>query len=277
MPARADAPPPAQGALDDLQRRLLDSLRIDGIAVTRYDDLLTEPSFPELAADAAPFVAAAEERARAAGPAPRKKRDIIIRRFEERGEGAARHRFALDDLWVRVGVSDRVLDVVNAYRDQDTSIYNIDLWYTVPFPAADTRIGSQRWHRDPAEEHVVKLFLYLSDVDADAGPFEYVRGSPSGGRYGHLWPWSRDDRHPPEDELYAAVDPADRLTLTGPAGTVILCDTGGFHRGGFAHTTPRVLATWTYVSPAAGLARRFEVDIDGRADQLPAKVRTALA
>ena len=40
-------------------------------------------------------------------------------------------------------------------------------------------------------------------------------------------------------------------TFTGPAGTLLFCNTAGFHRGGFSTTAPRVLATATYSSPAS--------------------------
>ena len=40
-------------------------------------------------------------------------------------------------------------------------------------------------------------------------------------------------------------------TFTAPAGTLVLCNTSGFHRGGFATAKPRVLATATYCSPAS--------------------------
>jgi hypothetical protein len=41
------------------------------------------------------------------------------------------------------------------------------------------------------------------------------------------------------------------VTFTGPKGTLILCNTSGLHRGGFATAGPRVLATATYCSPAS--------------------------
>ena len=50
------------------------------------------------------------------------------------------------------------------------------------------------------------------------------------------------DRAHPEDAI---------PTFTAPRGTVIFCDTSGFHRGGFATSRPRVLATVTYSSPAS--------------------------
>ena len=46
-----------------------------------------------------------------------------------------------------------------------------------------------------------------------------------------------------------AVDPEDVKTFTAPAGALVLCNTSGFHRGGFATAKPRVLATATYARP----------------------------
>jgi hypothetical protein len=159
-------------------------------------------------------------------------------------------------------------------------LFYVDNWYTVPYPNAGERVASQRWHRDPEDEHVVKLFVYLSDVDDGAGPFEYVRGSATGGRYGDLWPWQRQGLTAISDELEDAVAPEDVLTMRGPAGTIVLCDTGGFHRGGFARTAPRILSVATYLTP--GLKgkwgrRRFDVDFEGREDALSEAARTALA
>jgi hypothetical protein len=41
------------------------------------------------------------------------------------------------------------------------------------------------------------------------------------------------------------------VTFTAPKGTIIFCNTSGFHRGGFARGKPRALATWTWDSPAS--------------------------
>jgi hypothetical protein len=42
-----------------------------------------------------------------------------------------------------------------------------------------------------------------------------------------------------------------KWTATSIRGTTILCNTAGFHRGGYATGKERTLATWTYCSPAA--------------------------
>jgi hypothetical protein len=57
---------------------------------------------------------------------------------------------------------------------------------------------------------------------------------------------------------------------------MIVCDTSGFHRGGFARTKPRALCAWTYVGSRAG-ERRFVVDSAGSMDELSPQARFALA
>jgi hypothetical protein len=128
----------------------------------------------------------------------------------------------------------------------------VDVWYSVPQPAVAERISSQRWHRDYNDKHLLKVFLYLVDVDENMGPFQYVAGSQPGGLYGNAWGWQPLGKHyPTEEELEARV-PGDAVqTFTGPAGTLVFCNTAGFHRGGFSTTDPRVLATATYSSPAS--------------------------
>ncbi len=269
----AAAQTPALGAAE---RDVVESLRRDGIAVVRYEELLPEPSWAELQSDVRPFVESTAESVRDAGPAPRTKDDVIVRRFTGGNGDGGPARFDVASPWLRVGLSDTMLGIVNAYRGESTRLLYLDNWFTVPYAGAEERVASQRWHRDPEEEHVVKVFLYLSDVDEGAGPFEYVKGSSAGGRYGELWPWASGKLHPPEDELYTAVDPQDRVTLTGPAGTMLFCDTGGFHRGGFARTSPRILAIWSYVSPTSGRTQRFEVDAAGL-ESLSGQARAALA
>lgn len=122
------------------------------------------------------------------------------------------------------------------------------------------------------------MFTYLSDVDEEAGPFEYIRASPGGGKYGSLFPWEKEEVYPPEDELTGAIDEEDFLTLTGSAGTVVICDTSGFHRGGFARSKPRILSYHTYLSDQMPhKKRKFDVQWPRGEVDLPAVSRSALS
>jgi hypothetical protein len=273
-------------ALGDAQQRALDALRSVGVAVISFSDLFDDGAvWAELEEDMREFVVATERDLPSLSQDELKAlhgKSYLIRRFRPpKGDpGGKRARLLPSNPWVRFGVSPQILDVVNAYRGHLVRLHDVDNWYTVPDPQAAERVASQRWHRDGWENHIVKVFTYFSDVDAEAGPFEYIRGSTTDGRYGSIWPWEESEVYPPQDELGAAIDEADCLSLTGPPGTIVICDTSGFHRGGFARTRPRILSYHTYLSDEAEERhkRLFRVDVSSEdAESLSSAARHALS
>jgi len=237
--------------LDAVQQDVLDRLREDGYAVLPLDRLVPQPEvWAELESDAQSFVADTEAglaQERAGGESNLGRRPG--KEFVVRGKGYG-VELGLDDPWLRLGASRRLLDVANAYLCMWSKLEYLDLWYTPPAEGGERQV-SQRWHRDFNDRRLVKAFIYLVDVDEGAGPFEYVPRTAPGGELEGLWPWRPlGENYPPEDELAEKI--ADRaVTFTGPKGTIIFCNTSGFHRGGFATEKPRVLATFTYSSPAS--------------------------
>ena len=171
-----------------------------------------------------------------------------------------------------------MLDIANAYVRMWSKLEYVDVWYSVPQPSSAQRISSQRWHRDYHDQHLLKAFLYLVDVDEEMGPFQYIPGSQPGGRYADAWPWTPlGQNYPTEEELEARIPASATHTFVAPKGTLIFCNTAGFHRGGFSTTRPRVLATATYSSPAslASLTER-SYRFTGSLAELDAPVRFAL-
>jgi hypothetical protein len=277
-------PPPDPKAytrpqLTGTQQQVLDALRNDGIAVVAFDGLFGDARlWHELKAEMDEFAAAAA--AEAAQGLSGGKKDFLIRRFP-RGKAKLPLEPAVlpsDGPWLRYAAGDPLLDVVNSYRGVKTKLVDFDQWYTIPVGAERERHASQQWHRDPEDQHVVKVFLYFSDVDEDTGPFEYVRQSAEGSKYGHLWAWGETERYPPTEELERVIPESDRMLATGPAGTLVICDTSGFHRGGYARSKPRVLATHTYVDrKVTPENRRRKFEVDWRADSLSEQARFALS
>ena len=161
-------------------------------------------------------------------------------------------RLGLDHAWLRACLSPYLLDVARAYLRMWPKLSYVDLWYTVPQPPDADRVASQLWHYDFDDKHLLKAFLYLDDVDAETGPFEYVAGSQPGGPHHNVRPWKpMGFGRVPEDEVQRAVPDEAIRTFTAPRGTIIFCNTSGLHRGGFATSRARVLATATYCSPAS--------------------------
>ena len=254
-------------------------MRQDGIATASFHELFSNEVWTDLEEDIRGFAHETETRLDEYRQRTEGK-TYIVRRFVARNTGAVKPKkakFALSDRWLRLGLSSQILDVVNAYRGKWTYLIDLDNWYTIPDAAARERVESQQWHRDPWNDHIVKVFVYFSDVDDEAGPFEYVRGSPAGGRHGELWPWTPKGIYPPPEEFEASVPALDRLTVTGQAGTIIFCDTSGFHCGGAAKTKPRILSYHTYVSPPPGKSPRFRVHWSSDGKALSPQARYALA
>lgn len=242
--------------LDDVQRHVVDSLDQQGYVVLPFSDVVTDAALCreiDLMGDA--FVADTEESLRSgAGLKVRPGKEFVARRYSF--EGAT---IAGDDPWFRAVASRRMLDIANAYLRLWSKLSYVDLWYTAPQPVDEERVASQNWHYDFDDKHLLKAFLYLTDVDAETGPFEYVPGSQPGGRYHDVRPWTPMGYGRVSDEdVLKSVPRDDIATFTAPRGTLIFCNTSGLHRGGFATAHPRVLATATYCSPAslASLSRR---------------------
>jgi len=240
-----DAPVP----LDDLQRGILAEVREQGYSLRSFHDLVSDAGhWDELVEQRDRFVAATEADLAAGGEhvKVRSGKEFVVRLHSYGAE------IGPEDPWFRVVSSRRLLDLANAYLEMWSKLEYVDAWYSVPQPKSAQRISSQRWHRDFNDKHLLKVFLYLVDVDEEMGPFQYVAGSQPDGPYADVWGWKPlGQNYPTEDELEARI-PADAVrTFTGPAGSFLFCNTAGFHRGGFSTTKPRVLATATYSSPAS--------------------------
>jgi len=98
-------------------------------------------------------------------------------------------------------------------------------------------LGSgQGWHRDSAAYTQTKYMVYLSDVGSDNGPFQYVRGSHRSEQilraifaYGYA---ANQFRFTDEEISRLTTAELGRLqTFTAPAGTAIVFDSRGLHRG----------------------------------------------
>lgn len=274
------------------QRAVVDNLQRSGIAFT---------SFETLFADAQRW-GRLVERVRAFASSSRVQEGLAIyrrelQRAQEAGGRLSREQarilkgyfirlysedetptVSVTDELLQFAVNPRLLDVVNSYFGMWGKLIYFDLWHTVPVGTQDTRFGSQEWHRDPEDRTKCRIYLYFSPVDSDAGPLEYVPGSHRGGRYSTLFPWTSPvgKNYPPQEELERRVPPLDRVACTGPSGTLVFCDTIGFHRGGISRTAPRILATWGFVTPASLHGHRFKVDWGSGGEALSAAARFAI-
>lgn len=126
-------------------------------------------------------------------------------------------------------------------------------------------MGSQRWYRDPGMKRMVKVFIYLTSVDEESGPFTYVLGSHAGGRWRRLFPQKQFGLHgiyPREGAVDRVLPKSDIKVCTGSAGTVIFCDTIGMHKGGYSLSKARIMYTSVYVAEGDVIKPKFRYPQD---------------
>lgn len=121
--------------------------------------------------------------------------------------------------------------------------------------------GTRHFHQDPEDENVLKIIVYLSDVDLESGPFQCLNASDSievmnRGRYLRR-------PVPGIEEIGRAVPPGNWVTCPGPRLTANIADTARcLHRASPPLTNDRYSMTFSYLS-----ARSYLVFADGVARQ----------
>jgi hypothetical protein len=73
---------------------------------------------------------------------------------------------------IRWGLSDRLLDIAENYLCAPVGYDGINVFFT---KADGKEAGTRRWHRDAEDRRMLKIALYLNDVDEDGGPLQVLR------------------------------------------------------------------------------------------------------
>lgn len=233
-------------------------LRANGIATIPMEQLCDRERLLELMRfverrEAVPDIAALLRGEGRVAVDTKKKSAFLVSLWEGEHILDAGHPF------LRFSLSEPVVNVVSGYLGMFPKFREFFLEVTVPVPAGTEPFASQRWHADPEDRRMVKVFLYLNDVDADAGPFTYIRGTHGWGRYRHFFPSNLQEGRRPDPALIERVIPSeDIVRATGTAGTVIFCDTSGIHRGGYATEHRRIMYTSVFTTPGGSLPKKFQ-------------------
>jgi hypothetical protein len=254
----ADHPP----ALDDLQSELVSRLNTEGVAEVELARLFSPDSWKEVAAEAAAFARETEGKLAAEPERPGESRPRqVIRRHGRAAE------LPLEDPWLQIALSPRLLAVVNAYLGMWGKLTHCNQVYKAAPPEGVE--PWEKWHRDAQDKRLVRVILHLSDVQTGADQLECVPGSTGEGPYAALWPWTPGGRRlPPAEEFAERIPDAAIRTLNPSPGTIVLWNASGLHREGFTARGPQVLWKCSYSSPASLLftERRFGVQLPERCD-----------
>jgi hypothetical protein len=152
-----------------------------------------------------------------------------------------------------------MLALAQRYLGCKPTLSSIGIRWSLPTPARPSDV--QRFHRDPDDWRFLKLFVYLTDVDAASGPHVYAAAShrARGSLRARLWT---------RQEVEGRFGAAALVTVAGRAGTSFMADTYGVHAGGVPVSQPRlilqaqysVLPVYAFRYEPARLARTLYID-----------------
>lgn len=122
-------------------------------------------------------------------------------------------------------------------------------------------VGSLLWHADNHPKEVIKIMVYLSNVDENSGAFEILNKENQGHKFSTTRVdhsrWSKHNSRIPEDQINSLVSSSyETKKLTGEKGTVIIFDNNIIHRATLCESKPRDVVTFM-VKPTHTKIRPF--------------------
>ena len=194
--------------------------------------------------------------------------DYHLRPFSEVQKDSAFAGYTVDQLLRAPHLVDffnqpAIVDFIEEAFGCVPTLYSLNAWWSFPATSA-TGDGMQRFHRDTDDWRFLTLFIYLTDVDADAGPHQLIAGSHTVAGMTRLLEGVRA-RNPTEQiigpQQSFEVDTYFRPTFSafvedqfrdstinigGPAGTVFIANTVAIHRGLMPTAKPRLIVWARY-------------------------------
>lgn len=234
---------------------VLATLREQGIVMADADRFLSEAGRAALADATSGILATANsDRVRgtiAGNEANEGKKDFLIN-LVKYAKGVPP-----DEPLLKVALDPQLLQIAAAYLEMWPTLFSIAAWLN--YPTDQPPAVSQLWHRDPEDLRVLKVFIYLSDVEEHSGPFSYIpRTQPFGAAVEQAKRCGNSQRLS-DDKVSKVFPPSAWKVCTGAAGSMILADTVGYHRGGKPTSGVRILATFTYTSATPMMTRKVQV------------------
>lgn len=156
-----------------------------------------------------------------------------------------------DDIFARFALQTPIVQIANAYLGMYTRLRYYNVWHTLVTQSGARQ--SQLWHHDREDRYILKIFVYLCDVDEGAGPFTYAAGTHLKGKMRRQPRWFLEGGVQRSDDLQMAeaASPEHWVKCVGPKGTIVLADTRGYHKGGLARERDRLMYTCMFTSPAS--------------------------
>ena len=144
-------------------------------------------------------------------------------------------------LW---GLEEKLLDIVENY----IGLPIIYQGFAMRKDFADgEQVGVRRWHLDWEDRRVIKIIIYLNDVDLDGGPYEYIDRQLTSETIKSLNYYNLG--HLSDKEMELAVPRSRWQPCIGPATTVVISDPSSiFHHAKPPTKQDRIALTFCYTS-----------------------------
>jgi hypothetical protein len=222
--------PFSRASQDD--RLVLDDLRDEGVHVTTLDRLLPAPVARSVIARAGELLRSDDSRV---------KPGLWSRSVSSTDLDPRVMLESAPELYL-VGLHPALLRLAKQYLALPVAYHGAVLRHS---RIDGERAGPRIWHQDAEDFHVLRVVVYLSDVTAGAGPFEYIP------RHRNLtYRKLGAAAHELTDERMSSVMPPEEWRrCLGPAGTVVLADTAKvFHHESLQVDTERFVIMIGYSS-----------------------------
>ncbi|MBG1270056.1 phytanoyl-CoA dioxygenase [Nostoc sp. WHI] len=115
------------------------------------------------------------------------------------------------------------------------------------------QFGTLLWHSDSEDRRIIKIFIYLNDVEEQTGPFEYIPRSLTSlfsWNYFRLYYklWKSGYMGIDDEEVKSVIPKSAWKSCPGPAGTVIIVDTKNVLHHGTVRTEDRLALFFCYTA-----------------------------
>jgi hypothetical protein len=129
-------------------------------------------------------------------------------------------------LW---GAQERLLRIAEHYLQLPVAYDGLSYYFSI---ANGLEAGPRKWHRDKEDWHMIKVGVYLSDVDILSGPFECVDPEANITIYKQAKQKYQVFRNDELKSFLGEDSQTWKTSCTGSRGTVIFVDTAHYyHRG----------------------------------------------
>jgi len=147
-----------------------------------------------------------------------------------------------DDELVNFATREEILAPIGKYLGTAPTLHALSMWRSKP----DDRFGGPFFHLDSLDTKCIRLFIYLSDVDDEAGPVAYipkVHSKRLAKKIGYLGGSMSDKK------IFNYLDPNQAVIKTGTPGSMFTLDsTNCFHMGSRCLSKERAILHLSYAS-----------------------------